>query len=183
MLKKLSVTLCVASAFGFGITSAQGETVANNVSLTQTFTVDFQAEVKSGTCSFSVSSPGASMDAAGVLDVDLGTIRKDGETKGSLKPLNFNLTACSDAIFTSVSVLGNKPQTIVTEKQGHISFYADDAGNSPWDPSTDEIYWDKATDIGSQTNVTQTKYVRFEQIAETGLGTHTGQIIFTATYQ
>ena len=181
MLKKLSVALCAASGLGFGITSAQAE--ANNVPLEQTFTVDFQAEVKSGTCSFSVSSPGASLDAAGVLDVDLGAIRKDGSTAGVMKPLNFNLTACTDAMFTTVTVVGNKPQTIVTEKQGHISFYADDTGNATWDPSGQPLNWDRANDIGSQTNVTKTKYVRFEQIAETGLGTHTGQIIFTATYQ
>ena len=181
MLKKLSVALCAASAFGFGITSAQAE--ANNVPLEQTFTVDFQAEVKSGTCSFSVSSPGANLDAAGVLDVNLGAIRKDGSTPGEMKTLEFNLTACTNAMFSTVSVKGNKTKVIETEKGGNIAFYADEAGTATWDPLTEAISWNRASEIVDQTNVTKSKYVRFEQNSNTGLGTHTGQIIFTATYQ
>ena len=176
MMKKLSVALCVASAFGVGIAQAEG------VSLTQTFTVDFFAQVKAGTCVFSVSSPGALLDAEGVLDVNLGTIRKDSATPGNLIPLNFNLTGCADALFDSVDIKGDQDSVIETAKGGNVVFYSDDAGNTKWSPSTEGIPVLK-NDLGDQTNVEVKRWVRFEQDNDTGLGDHTARIVFTATYQ
>ena len=183
MLKKLSVALCVASAFGVGIAQADEPSNVVNIPLSQTFTVDFNALVKAGTCSFSVSSSQGSLDADGVLDVNLGVIRKDGTSKGNMIDLNFNLTACADSLFDAVTVKGNKGQVIQTEKGGNIVFYSDQQGEETWDPEAQGLSWNKQTEIGNETNVTKTKYVRFEQDDNTTLGTHTGQIVFTATYQ
>lgn len=181
MLKKLSVALCVASVFGVGVAQAN-ELVNSDVPLTQTFTVDFQAEVKAGTCSFSVSSTKGVLDAEGVLNVNLGTVRKDGTTAGKYADLMFNLTACADSVFSTVEIKGDKTAVINTERRGYVKFYSDQ-NETPWDPSTEVISWDREDDIGNQTNVSETKYVRFEQDENTSLGTHTASIVFTATYQ
>ena len=129
MLKKLAIALCMTSALSTGIAHAE-QSSSQYAQLQQNYTVDFYATVKAGTCVFSVSAPNSVEDSDKVLNVQLGTIRKDGSSKGELIPLSFNLTACADTLFNSVSIKGDKKAKVSTNTGGIVAFYKDDAATA-----------------------------------------------------